>query len=1052
MSEKLCGVKKTKKIDAYLKSELLDMVYKKMQKGKFKDITKTEAKNMTIPQLCKLLKIKVTKQEDLKEEKEKEDVNLERVCTPRKVKEYPNAYTKAELVNMALDRRLATLSESKKLKIEGLCKLLDIEYIDVPIKNPNKRKKKEDKEETPIESDQEEEEEGEKGELKCISESKLPLKDHQKIVVNYMSDDKHRGLLVLHPVGTGKTLTAATVSQCFLQKNPKSKVIVVTPTSLQANFKKALIKDYGVENIDRYQFYTIQSFVNASKKGKINCEKKLLILDEAHNIRSKIMEKSGVNARELLKCASKSKKVLLLSATPTINKPYDILNLFAMIEGKEKPYTPLEYYRLKPTDVIKYLACKVSVYSPSVDEIKDAFPEKNEEEIFIKMSPEYHRKYIEVLDNEIGEEHRFGLFGGTLNLIPFYNGVRRAVNNLEEKNSPKVNWIIKKIMNNRDSKFLVFSHFLGAGIELLQKRLKDAGIPYVDINGSMSKKKREEAVSKYNKGKAKILLISKAGGEGLDLKETKYVIIMEPAWNESSIQQVIGRAVRMGSHSKLPKEQRIVNIYRLFMIQPKEEEHLDAILDQYMSKSPEEDILSVDVYLRNLSYKKQLKIDNFLKTLNKLSIEKINCNKKINLKDPYFKEFFENLKGKKKKDVEKELREIREEEEEEDAQEEEEPILSSDESEESEEEEEEPILSEELEEPILSEELEEEKKESPILSEESEEEEEEPILAEESEEESEEPILAEESEKEEKKESPEISKIANLLKSSLKGTKYKLGKYLGKGMNSTVFEGFDDKGNKVAIKYMIQPIYIEQVVLKKLDELYLTIGKNIWVIKYCGRSLVNVLNDPKFSKLKKDTKKVFELGLSAIYRFYKKGLYSHSDIKLDNICVKEGKNGLMFELMDYSNVSIINPKDIANDASIYLASKYRNKYKGKSFYDLYKEKVPLSQFQPPIYGNIYWSLRASFEKHNWHMTPADDIESLILSLWDYYEDYPLRSMLAKTKNQKERRNIKDEILEFRLDPDNCPIPILRKALLEVRKNYSITVPELCKKLKLDCDL
>ena len=40
------------------------------------------------------------------------------------------------------------------------------------------------------------------------------------------------------------------------------------------------------------------------------------------------------------------------------------------------------------------------------------------------------------------------------------------------------------------------------------------------------------------------------------------------------------------------------------------------------------------------------------------------------------------------------------------------------------------------------------------------------------------------------------------------------------------------------------------------------------------------------------------------------------------------------------------------------------KNKDKSFYDLFKDNVPLSQYLPSIYGNAFWSLRASFEKYN----------------------------------------------------------------------------------------
>lgn len=40
---------------------------------------------------------------------------------------------------------------------------------------------------------------------------------------------------------------------------------------------------------------------------------------------------------------------------------------------------------------------------------------------------------------------------------------------------------------------------------------------------------------------------------------------MEPHWNEIRIQQVIGRAARLGSHSHLPREQRTVSVYRYLM-------------------------------------------------------------------------------------------------------------------------------------------------------------------------------------------------------------------------------------------------------------------------------------------------------------------------------------------------------------------------------------------------------------------------------------------------------------------------------------------------------
>ena len=70
------------------------------------------------------------------------------------------------------------------------------------------------------------------------SDTKLTLKKHQLNVANFLI--KERGVIVVHSVGTGKTLTAIATAQCLLIKKQVDKVIVITPTSLQDNFKKQM--------------------------------------------------------------------------------------------------------------------------------------------------------------------------------------------------------------------------------------------------------------------------------------------------------------------------------------------------------------------------------------------------------------------------------------------------------------------------------------------------------------------------------------------------------------------------------------------------------------------------------------------------------------------------------------------------------------------------------------------------------------------------------------------------------------------------------------------
>ena len=80
---------------------------------------------------------------------------------------------------------------------------------------------------------------------------------------------------------------------------------------------------------------------------------------------------------------------------------------------------------------------------------------------------------------------------------------------------------------------------------------------------------RKELVNDYNIGKFQVLIITKAGGEGLDLKEVRNVVILDPPWNDAGLKQIIGRAIRYKSHEALDISERIVNVYKMSLVCPK---------------------------------------------------------------------------------------------------------------------------------------------------------------------------------------------------------------------------------------------------------------------------------------------------------------------------------------------------------------------------------------------------------------------------------------------------------------------------------------------------
>ncbi len=446
-------------------------------------------------------------------------------------------------------------------------------------------------------------------------DTKLSIKKHQLSVANHLI--KNRGVIVVHSVGTGKTLSAISTAQCLLIRKIINHVIVITPTSLQENFKTQA-KMYGIsaaELDNLYTFYTIQGISNSIENNDVkSATNSLVIIDEAHNLRTI----GGTRFDNIFKYVKKSFRVMLLTATPLINYKHDIINLVSLING-EKPISVDKFEgmidKLDRTEFKNYVSNIFSFYIKDQTKPDPNFPSKKILEVFLPMDPDYYKTYIGV---ENGQTSKIPDFRGK-NIHVFYNGLRRA-SNIIDKKSPKVDWIIDKIKSESKSKFVIFSHFINMGLKPIMKWLESRNKKYRHVTGDLSIEERKTAVEDYNDGKVSILLISKSGGEGLDLKGTNYIIIMEPSWNENAIEQIIGRGVRYKSHEGLSKSKQNVTIYRLYCVKPEEYKSINKITSKFLLEF-NGNMLSVDLYLRNYAWLKQQEIISFYKILNKFKIE-----------------------------------------------------------------------------------------------------------------------------------------------------------------------------------------------------------------------------------------------------------------------------------------------------------------------------------------------------------------------------------------------------------------------------------------------
>jgi len=113
----------------------------------------------------------------------------------------------------------------------------------------------------------------------------------------------------------------------------------------------------------------------------------------------------------------------------------------------------------------------------------------------------------------------------------------------------------------------------------------------------------------------KILLTTKTGAEGIDLHNVRQVHIVEPYWNPVRTEQVKGRAVRVGSHIKLPPKDRTVEIYTyLSVISP---EHLK----EDKTIEIDSDGMTSDQVLFDISSKKLKVMTHLLKLIKEVSVD-----------------------------------------------------------------------------------------------------------------------------------------------------------------------------------------------------------------------------------------------------------------------------------------------------------------------------------------------------------------------------------------------------------------------------------------------
>ena len=458
----------------------------------------------------------------------------------------------------------------------------------------------------------------------CIAISKVQPKEHQLKIINLLLKEK-RSIGVIHTTGSGKTLSAVISARCFLDNNDGF-VFVVAPASLRDNYIKEYVNSY--ESFDpRIQIFTPETFSRSPQ----NLTGSMLIVDEAHVFRTKIVTSSsqdearkGKKASVLVNAALNAKKVILLTATPVVNTEYDLENLLALLDAR-KPMGERAFMKIlgNSDEKRKMLEGRFDFYSPAPEDLAK-YPKFEVQPVFFEMPPGIYQEYKRQEDFLRASGPKFDNFivDSELegDLTKFYTGLRFAANLNEGESDAaleldKASWISAEMRKTKGEKWLIYSSFVYYGIDIVAKVLADSNIDFEKITGKIPPDARQGIVDKVNEpisqdSNSIALLITGAGGTGLDLKGFTRVVILESPWNFAMTDQVFGRAVRYNSLSGTPYD--TVRGYLMMMVKPNEyAAGVERVIGTHGNMFGGE-LKSIDLLLYARSLAKKKRVDNLI--------------------------------------------------------------------------------------------------------------------------------------------------------------------------------------------------------------------------------------------------------------------------------------------------------------------------------------------------------------------------------------------------------------------------------------------------------
>lgn len=229
-------------------------------------------------------------------------------------------------------------------------------------------------------------------------------------------------------------------------------------------------------------------------------------------------------------------------------------------------------YKYKPTGEIgiskKYFVEKL--YNIKLERYKLELAEKNEE-----LSGESWEYACKKIKNKVERDVKKNVIQElVLGNIGWVEKSKFLKHQLSDMYSRKITAVVTNLVIHWKSKHVLFTFFKNkSGVNIIHCLLKMCGIKSEIYSGDIGDSQRKKILKDFNAennrygDKIKILLVTEAGAEGINILEAQHMHILESSTREMKIQQAIGRVVRYRSHAvegrkPMPKNEQVVHVWR----------------------------------------------------------------------------------------------------------------------------------------------------------------------------------------------------------------------------------------------------------------------------------------------------------------------------------------------------------------------------------------------------------------------------------------------------------------------------------------------------------